>query len=281
VLVLVLDCYSFCMRPDVYVKSVFTILRASGEAVPNWIIAVLLISVVAPGVYAGDGILDKAPFGIVYFDVGGSLLHARSSASAPTQSAANCLVSPFSPCPEQFSNAGGSSFAFGLRPLRYLQLDGMSIDIISGFGGRGAPPNFECTGGCAGIVNRQNSNEFLITTGARGVLPLYRERLVLSAGAGFAFLQVNSRPSTQSSDQVAGCNPCQSFGQHKGPTEIAEVMYFVNRHIGIGFHVRGVQTSSSGLTTNSALSNAILGTTYKERFFLIGAEVSIRFPILH
>jgi len=238
-----------------------------------------MISLFAQTGRAGDGIFAKVPFQYLYIDAGGDGLSSHSSASAPTQPSPNCLFYPYgqTPCTEQFARVGAFNLAVGFRPLRYLQIDPLGVEVLGDFAGLGSQTaTFTCTSGCTGTYTRNiNSNEAMFTTGARVVLPLFGERLLVSGGGGFALLQVNSTAQAMANEQLA-CTTCVNYGRHGGPTEIAEVMYLFTRHIGVGVHARGVQTKSQGLTPDSNISNALFGTTYKERFLLIGGEISIR-----
>jgi hypothetical protein len=119
----------------------------------------------------------------------------------------------------------------------------------------------------------------MATTGARAVLPLFRERLLISAGGGFGWRLTTEEVETEG-NLTAQCTSYRHVGGH-GPTEIAEIMYLPNQHIGIGFHVRNFQISSGGLTPGAYYSNRFYGTTYKDSFLLIGAEVSLRWATRH
>ena len=237
-----------------------------------------------PLLNAQDGALAKGPYKILYFDVSGDALMPRSSsASTPTQFCNGFLtaqqVDAHVPgCAEQFSNAGGGGFAMGVRPIRYLQIDAVELSILTSFNGFGnRTSTFQCVSGCAGITGPQTFNigtsNGLVTTGARAVLPLFRDHLLVSAGGGFGRLR--SLEHANSNGGSAACDSCQFAAGH-GPTEVVEVMYFPNQHLGFGVHARNVQINSSGLTTDGIFSNAYLGTTYKDQFFMIGGSISIR-----
>jgi hypothetical protein len=122
------------------------------------------------------------------------------------------------------------------------------------------------------------SEHGLIRTGARAVLPLWQDRLLISAGAGWGWLRTLERAQPSSSNQqLIGCSggpaSCLS-ASGSGPTEIVEVMYLPNAHLGIGLQFRNVQVSSSGLDANGLYSHVDFDTTYKDRFFLIGGDLA-------
>lgn len=50
-----------------------------------------------------------------------------------------------------------------------------------------------------------------------------------------------------------------------------------NGHVGLGFHVRNIQTNSSGLNFDAAN----FGGTYKDQFLVIGGQVSMQFDFRH
>jgi hypothetical protein len=124
-------------------------------------------------------------------------------------------------------------------------------------------------------VQEIGSSAGVVSTGARLVLPLFRERLLLSAGDGYSWLRSSEHVVTGSSNVKSECTSCRSIGG-SGPTEIVEIMWMLERRAGIGFHVRNVQIKSSGLAPAASVYYPS-GMKFKDRFFLIGGEVSIRF----
>jgi hypothetical protein len=226
---------------------------------------------------ARESVGGKIPYGAFYVDFeGDAFLHHSSFATPPTQYCNGVITSATTGCSEQFSNTKSGGFAMGIRPIRYLQIDVVNLNILGGFNGLGnRTSTFQCTSGCTGTTALSiGTTNVLVTTGGRLVLPLFKERLLLSAGGGFADLTSFEHPNTTGNTQ-ATCISCQSVKGH-GPTEIAEIMYFPGKHMGIGFHVRNVQISSSGLTPDGIFSNSFFGTHYTDRFWLIGGVISFR-----
>lgn len=230
----------------------------------------------------------QEPYSVIYYDFGGDVLsHHGSSASTPTQpcpaSADGSIPIGAKACAENFSAAGSFSMAMGVRPIRYLQIDALSIWVLGDFNNWGSRSStFTCVSGCTnGSVTTQTIGTLssLFTTGARGVLPLHAGRLLLSGGAGIGWLSTDEHAQPTGNEQLI-CQTCQHVGGH-GPTFIGEIMYMMTQHIGVGFHGRYVKISSSGLTQAGSLSNALDGTTYKDGFFLTGGEVSIRWGTRH
>jgi hypothetical protein len=111
----------------------------------------------------------------------------------------------------------------------------------------------------------------LFTSDVRFVVPLFRDRLLASAGGGIAWLQVSEAPQAVGNEQLQWCYSCQGQRGH-GPTEIVELLYLPNEHVGFGFHVRNVQTSSGAFSP---------GANGRPSFLLIGGSVSLRFGTHH
>lgn len=225
----------------------------------------------------GPGLFEKAPFNMLIEEAGGGVFSPRnSSASAPTQNCAGGFPTTtlHYDCAEQFTRVEAFHFAGGVRPIRYFEAK-VGFDFLGDFNGyKSITAPYQCVSGCTGVVNENIvTSSILTTTDFEGVLPLFREHLLISGGGGIGWLQVRSHPQTNA--QVEGtciyCPPPQ--GGH-GPTEIAELTYFPSRYIGIGLQIRNVQVSSPGLT---AVAGPVFGPiTYKDRFFLIGGNVSLR-----
>ena len=210
-----------------------------------------------PALRAADEAPTKAPYSVVYgdFGFGGFSPHATSA----TASAG-------------FKTVPSIDFGLGVRPIRYLQA-GMSLSILGNFSGaatQSAP--FQCTSGCSGTETRNIvPRSLLFTSDARFVLPLFRDRLLVSAGGGIAWLQVSEAPQAVGNEQLQGCYTCQGRRGH-GPTEVVELSYLPNQHVGFGLHVRNVQTGSGAFSS---------GANGDLRFLSIGGGVSLRFGTHH
>ena len=98
------------------------------------------------------------------------------------------------------------------------------------------------------------------------MLPLLREKLLLSAGGGWSGLQTNETIQANPGEDII-CLSCQSL-RGWGPTEIAEVMFFPGdqRNVGVGVHVRGVQIITNGLSVPGT------NVSGKDHFLLIGGR---------
>lgn len=108
---------------------------------------------------------------------------------------------------------------------------------------------------------------------------------MISAGVGWAWLETFERAQANASNQqLIGCSgngvSCLS-ASGSGPTEVVEVMYLPNPHLGIGVHLRNTQISSAGLDANGLYSHVNFGTTFKDRFSQVGAEISLRLGTRH
>lgn len=169
------------------------------------------------------------------------------------------------------STAGAGYFAMTFRPLRNLQIDGVQAEFVAHSNDRLALIQF--SDGTTAYREIQG-HPALIAFGGRFVLPLLREKVLFSAGGGWAGLKFDESVQSNPNEQIT-CVTCVN-GSGWGPTEIAEVMFFPGdqRNVGFGFHVRGVQVITNGLSGLSADGSTISG---KDHFLLIGGSVSIRF----
>jgi hypothetical protein len=167
--------------------------------------------------------------------------------------------------------------AIGFRPLKYFQVDAFRLNVIlSGMASDGRQTYVQFSDGSR-LTRQIEDSSLLITTGARVVLPVWRDRLLFSAGGGWAGLfvseQINSPGSYSYDEPLPQCYSCRS--RHGwGPTTVAEVVVFPNpaRGLGFGFHVRTVQIYSDGISLRKPPSPGA-----NDRFLMIGGTVSIRF----
>ncbi len=229
------------------------------------------------------------PYGLIFLDFGGDVFTPGHSApSKPSVPCPSHVITQFRQgCTEELSAVRNFRFGIGVRPIRHLQIDAFDANILGNFNGFGnKQQTFQCVSGCTGsTILTVGSVHALFTTGARAVLPLWQERILISGGAGWGWLRTFERAEPTSTNQkLIGCSggpvSCLSASGN-GPTEIVAVMYMPSPHIGIGVHYRNVQIRSSGLDANGLYSNANFGTTFKDRFSLIGAEISVRFGERH
>lgn len=200
--------------------------------------------------------LGKAPHEWGYFDVGGDVISPRSHQ-------------------EYLTRAGGGGFTLGFRPVRYLQA-GLSGGFLGNFNGNpDSTAPFICTSGCTGTYTATiKTHGRLLAMDGRAVLPLFRERLQISAGGGMAWLGISESADTGNVSVPQTCPPVCGDANGHGPTEVVEIKYFPGGGpVGFGFHVRAMQIKSSGLNFDSAS----LGGTYNDNFLLIGGQVSVRF----
>ena len=167
--------------------------------------------------------------------------------------------------------------AIGFRPLKYIQVDAFGFDIIPpGKASDGRQTHVQFSDGPR-LTRQIEDSSFLITTGVRFLLPVWRERLLFSAGGGWAGLftseQINSPDSYGYDEPSPPCYSCRS--RHGwGPTTVAEIMVFPSstRRLGFGFHARTVQIHSDGISFRKPTSHGA-----NDRFMIIGGTVSIHF----
>jgi hypothetical protein len=124
-----------------------------------------------------------------YFDVGGDVISPRSHQ-------------------EYLTRARGGSFALGFRPIRYLQT-GLWGSFLGNFNGTpDGTASFTCTSGCTGTYSATvKSHGHLLAIDGRAVLPLFRERLQISAGGGMAWLGISQSADTGSISVPNTCPP--------------------------------------------------------------------------
>jgi hypothetical protein len=109
------------------------------------------------------------------------------------------------------------------------------------------------------------------------VIPLARERLLISGGVGLAML-VSGESAHSTSGEKVNCGTCE-FMSGSGPTEVIEFAYFPDkerRNLGVTFNVRNVQINSSGLTP---VSNSFGTFKYKDSFTMFGGGITFRFGL--
>jgi hypothetical protein len=167
--------------------------------------------------------------------------------------------------------------ALGFRPLKYIQVDAVGFNVIPpGMASDGRQTYVQFSDGPR-LTRQIEDSSFLITTGVRFALPVWRERLLFSAGGGWAGLftseQITSPDSYSYDEPLPQCYSCRS--RHGwGPTTVAEIMVFPSstRRLGFGFHVRTAQIHSDGISFRKPTSQGA-----NDRFMMIGGAVSIRF----
>jgi len=243
------------------------------------------VFIVTSAMHAQSDAPDKSSFNVVSVNGGGNgFLPLGSSASASTQACLNAVQSnPKQGCAEHLSNGGGVEFGFGVRPIRYVATD-FSAQILTNFdNSTSTTAPYQCVSGCNGIVTETiGTLHLLYTADVRGVLPLLHERLLISAGAGIAFVDVHQRPLTGGAQVQGGCVSCQPDLTGQGPLEVVEISYLPKRfsgHVGIGLQIRDMQIKSKGL--DSASYNSLPGIRYGDQFLMVGAEMTFRFGAHH
>ena len=237
---------------------------------------------------ASDEVVDKqgkAPFKVLIVDFGaGGFSPAASSASVPTQDCFNgSTINPSKACAQHFTSTHGIDFGLGVRPFRYIQA-GLQMGFPGDFAGWGRQSGtYQCVSGCTGVVTRTiTSHYLLLMSDARLVLPLFRERLLISGGGGVGWLQMNQYINTGGNEQVqGGCGgDCQSRSGH-GPTEVAEIAYFPKSYLGFSFKFRNLQISSPGLAPEAGVGAGGRSVAYRDRFTSIGGGITFRLGTHH
>jgi len=234
-------------------------------------------------VWAGLGygqVPEKATYNVVSIDAGFSAFKALSSSgSVPTRDCSMAGGNPSQPCAEKFSTQPSIDLALGIRPIRYLQ-GSFGFSFLGNFAGFGSTAEqYQCVSGCTGAFNRTiATHPVLMTIDARGVLPLFHERVAISGGAGLGWLQISQSPEKVGNEELQGCDVCQTRRTH-GPTEVVEITYLPSPFLGVGFHFRELQVSSFGLTPITGSPAA--GVRYKDHFASFGGSLTFRFGTRH
>lgn len=146
-----------------------------------------------------------------------------------------------------FSSGFAGGFTFGYRFQRYLQAD-FGFDLS-----RGAA-NVNRTINTTGGLRSVGDDELFIPVGGRFVLPLARERLLLSAGGGYAYLKYSEVARPASANEQVICSSCTARSGN-GSYEMFQIKYLVDRqrHFGLGFTTKFFQ----GKTTGDGLGTAL------------------------
>lgn len=142
--------------------------------------------------------------------------------------------------------AGGVNF--GWRFNRYLQAD-FGVDFA-----RGAA-NVNRTINTTGGLRTVGDDELFVPIGARVVLPLAKERVLLSAGGGYAYLKYSESARPASANEQVICTSCTSRSGN-GSYQMFQVNFLVdrNRHFGLGFTAKLYQAKTTGDGLGTALS---------------------------
>lgn len=165
---------------------------------------------------------------------------------------------------------GAPSFGLGggYRPSRFFQLDA-GCDFFGGALGINRSINVRNTQTGATGVRDVKDSEALITTGGRLILPLFKDRILISAGGGMAYLTYFEHGVSEGYE-VIKCTSCRSRGGW-GPYQQGQVLFVVDhgRHVGLGATFKVAEVSTGGSLLNGARS--------RERWQNLSAVVSFRF----
>ncbi len=166
----------------------------------------------------------------------------------------------------KFSTAPGVGFNFGVRLHRYFQVD---AGFEAGSGAAGVSRTINTTGGPRDV----GDTEYFVPIGARLVLPLFKERLLLSGGGGGAYISYQETPKARANETVI-CTSCVSRSGG-GAFEVAQIKWMVDkqRHFGLGLTTRWYQASSKGAT----LGSTGLSGTSKDRWMTVAATLGFHF----
>ncbi len=148
-----------------------------------------------------------------------------------------------------FSNGFTGGVNFGYRFNRYLQAD-FGFDLASGAANVNRTIN--TTGGARAV----GDDEFFMPMGGRLVLPLAKERALISAGGGLAYLRY-SEAARGAANEIVICSSCDARSGF-GTYELVQVQFLVDRqrHVGLGFTAKFFQARTSGDGLGTALRSS-------------------------
>ncbi len=119
-----------------------------------------------------------------------------------------------------FSNGIFGGVNIGYRFQRYLQAD---IGFDFSRGAANVNRSINTTGG----VRSVGDTEYFIPLGGRLVLPIAKERALLSAGGGFAFLKYSEVGRAANANEEIICSSCASRSG-RGAYEMFQVQFLVD-----------------------------------------------------
>jgi len=218
---------------------------------------------VASAVRAEERPKNYRPFA---FDIGGGILKPQGPMRKWKLVEAGGVRKPL------FLEPGSLSLSFGYRPVRYFQLDA-GFDFTAG-SATSMRRTIQTTGGERKVVDNLLAAPF----GGRLVLPLFKERFLISAGGGAAFLRNSEAGVPEPTGdpytyEVVKCTSCQSRSGW-GPYGLVQVLYVAgkNRRFGMGCTGRWTQAQLTG----GFLPNYSRSQT-KDNWLFLGGTMSFRF----
>lgn len=164
-----------------------------------------------------------------------------------------------------FSNGFVGGVNFGYRFNRYLQAD-------IGFDLAGGAANVNRTINTTGGTRSVGDDEFFLPLGGRVVLPLAKERAMISAGGGLAYLRY-SEAARGAGNEIVICSSCDARSGF-GAYEMFQVKFLVDRqrHIGLGVTAKFFQGETSGGRLGTALPSPS-----KDRWRILSGTISFHF----
>lgn len=161
---------------------------------------------------------------------------------------------------------------FGYRVQRFIQLDfgadwGLSRTPLT------KTLIVQPKGGGPLSTRDLRDNELLLPVGGRLVLPLARERILISAGGGYSYLRYFENPIEFSLYETIRCSICDSRSGW-GPYVVGQIQFVVDRerHFGFGITAKRFQAR----TTGESLGTFLAGRT-QDRWTTLAGTVSFRF----
>ncbi len=165
-----------------------------------------------------------------------------------------------------FRNRPGIAISYGYRFMRYFQAD-VGFDTVFGAGGVRA---FENT---AFGPLRIKDYQFFVPMGGRAILPVFRDRLLISGGGGFAWLKYSEllrQPSDYYRFECPTCATRSGWGNYA--LVGANVFLDSSRHFRIGVTTKMYR----GHTEGDPLAD-VPGVRTRDRWLNILGDVGFSF----
>jgi hypothetical protein len=162
-------------------------------------------------------------------------------------------------------------FDVGYRPVKYFQFDA-GVDLVGGAAGVSRTIFVRPVGGGPVETRKIKDREIFVPFGGRLVLPLVKNRILLSGGGGFSYVRYAETPVTEGNETIE-CYSCSSRTGW-GPYQVASVQFILdkNKHFGIGVTGKWYQVTTKG----GSISTSI-GERSRDRFFNLGANLGFYF----
>jgi len=204
---------------------------------------------------------EQRRFHKVVFEITGGSLQPKGAMRS-----ARYLISDGSIRPV-FSSSGMFDLNFGYRVIKYLQLDS-GIE----FGGSVAGMNRQITvrevGGSRTETRTVKDQILMVPLGARAVVPLFSERLLIGIGGGGAYVR-----NYESAGANVDCTSCRSRSG-MGSYALGRIEYVAGRNRNFGFALNARYTQAK---LSAGFLPVFTRNGGRDTWLLLGGGISLRF----